>query len=84
VPDTYYDMTRGEEGALVSVQDSSAAMYDAAWLRLEGVAHLDAPVRPFAGIPHGIAKGRIAAHLNIHKAKRIRDALDAWIKKVEG
>ena len=82
IPDTYHDMMPSQ-GSIVSVQDSSAAMYDACWLRIEGTAHLDGPVRSFAGIPYGIAQGRTSAHLNVDKAKQIRDALDAWIERVE-
>jgi hypothetical protein len=84
IHDTYYDMTGELHGTIITVQDSSAAMYDAAWLRLEGTVHLTGPAQPFAGISGGIAPGRVSAHLNIEKAKQIRDALDAWIARVEG
>lgn len=67
----------------VTVQDSSAAMYDACWLRLEGSAHLSSKPEPFVGMPEGIAEGAISAHLDLSRAKQIRDALDSWIKLVE-
>lgn len=96
VADTYFDQSiNGSQGSIVTVQDSSAAEYDAAWLRISGTAHVgeDVEIEEYSPsvmlgdhrIPATrIVKGDISAHLNIKKAKRIRDALDAWIKRVEG
>jgi hypothetical protein len=87
VADTYHDQLKNTSipgGSLVTVHDSSAAMYDACWLRIEGEAHLRGPVRPLAGLEHGIAAGDISAHLNVEKAKEIRNRLDAWIQRVGG
>lgn len=66
------------EGSVV-VQDSSAADGDCCWLRLTGTAHLTAAPEPCAGLPFGTADGNIMVHLDVERAKAVRDRLDAWI-----
>ena len=83
ITDTYHDQSGGTRACRVTVQDSSAAMYDAAWLRIEGEAHLDEQPRECAGIPFGVAQASVSAHLNVDKAKAIIEALSAWVERVE-
>lgn len=74
----------------IVVQDSSAAMYDACWLRLEGEAHLDEDAEIIEHTPATVFQGRripatrlidgdISAHLDLPRAKALRDMLGHWI-----
>jgi hypothetical protein len=72
------------ERITVTVQESSSAMGNFCWLRLEGSAHLRADPEPYAGIPHGIAQASMMAHLDIERAKELIDSLSSWIEFVEG
>lgn len=94
IADTYHDQTLGTEGTLITVQDSSAAMYDAAWLRLEGTAHVGekgriteySPGTWFDGRwipPTRIVNGTVSAHLNVEKAEQIIEALQTWVDRVK-
>ena len=87
----YGDTVKDTYGATeVTVSDSSAAMYDACWLRLEGSAHVAegveieeySPAAMFQGkrIPATrIVDGFISAHLDLPRAKQIVEELQGWI-----
>jgi len=94
IRDTYRVQTRGAEGSTVFVQDSSAAMYDACWLVMEGTAHVGEKARICEYSPgvwfHGkwlpptrTVQGKVSAHLNVEKAKQVIEALTAWVERVE-
>lgn len=72
----HYDPRDKEE---VRVYESSSAEVDAVWLDVSGTAHLTGPVEAVAGIPFGVAKGSVSAHLVLEEAIAVRDLLDEWI-----
>jgi hypothetical protein len=65
-----YDEFRDSYGAEVTVRQSSAASGPHVWLFITGGAMVS-PDHPNDG----------SAHLTVEQAKRVRDALDAFIKE---
>jgi hypothetical protein len=86
VADTYarHSSSLSGSGTRIEVSDSSAASYDAVWLRLYGEAHLEEAPRPFVGIPGGIARSSLSAHLDAKAARAVIERLQAWLDRVEG
>lgn len=72
-----------DHGETVSVYASSADPLDHVWLKLEGEAFIRGPVQQL-GTGERIAQAWLAAHCSVEQAKTVRDALDAWIKSMEG
>jgi hypothetical protein len=70
-------------GEIVGVYESSSAEGRYVWLSTRGQAHLEGPVQPWAGIPHGIAPGSVSAHMTVAQATAVRDALTEWLDWVK-
>jgi len=73
-----------DRGAIVRVYESSAARdVPCLWLNVAAEAHLDEPPRPHAGIPAGVARGSISAHMTLDQAKLVHAGLGAAIRAQE-
>ena len=73
---TGYDEFSDAYGAQVTVHESSAASAPHVWVRVRGGGTECPP--GFPGIPEGHVNDG-AAHLNAEQARRLRDALDAFL-----
>jgi hypothetical protein len=87
-----------ENGSVsISVYESSRAFQDCCWLKLDGEAHVHENEEITIYSPGGYFGEKIgyipptrlvkcwhAAHLDLKRAKDLRDRLDAWIKEAEG
>ena len=71
-----YDEFTDSYGATIRVQESSAAPAPHVWVFVDG-GGTEAPVG-FPGLPEG-RKNDGSAHLTVEQARRLRDALDAFI-----
>jgi len=88
---TVYDQLTDTYGATVRVQQSSAAMHGArVWIFAEHPKEMltteDLALFAAAGIDIREVRADIAAspHLDVEQAKRVRDALDVFIRENEG
>lgn len=79
----HLDPVKTTYGADVRISESSAAMAPHIWLRINGEAHLRGPVKPFVGIPDGIAQADLSAHMTLAQAEQIYAQLGHMIERTK-
>lgn len=75
-----YDDIETSYGDTVHVYESSSAEGSFVWLSIKGEAHLFEAPRPLFPFEHGIAYGRMSAHMNRDQAIQVIAALTEWLE----
>lgn len=79
----YWEPIKASYDAEIGVIESSAAESPHLWVTVRGSCLLSSDPKPRPGISHGVARGAASAHLSMEAARRLRDDLDAAIKRTE-